>query len=262
MEQAQQNYCKAVNLAYLRFCQKWASAYYQAIVEHKFLKFMDWVKMLWILLLWKVSRVGGLTLDELARETMAQGGEYHSNNPEMSKLLHKAVRERNESAYAVYQQHLATRPMQVLRDLLEFKSDRKQSLWIGGSQTQEKVERILFGGGIFHVNNGYSPTLPHLKGLQNGDTATSAIKQVASGRFGVTPTFLVNADQLEIKIAQGAKPGEGGQLPGKKLIFDLHQVNPNAKVSVKLVAEAGIGTVASGVAKGNADIIQISGHDG
>ncbi|KAJ0043018.1 hypothetical protein Pint_18249 [Pistacia integerrima] len=122
------------------------------------------------------------------------------------------------------------------------------------------------------------------------------ILQVASGRFGVTPTFLVNADQLEIKIAQGAKPGEGGQLPGKKvsayiarlrnskpgvplisppphhdiysiedlaqLIFDLHQVNPKAKVSVKLVAEAGIGTVASGVSKGNADIIQISGHDG
>ncbi|KAG0487916.1 hypothetical protein HPP92_006727 [Vanilla planifolia] len=105
------------------------------------------------------------------------------------------------------------------------------------------------------VTDGYSPTLPHLKGLQNGDTATSAIKQVASGRFGVTPTFLANADQLEIKIAQGAKPGEGGQLPGKK-------VNPKAKVSVKLVAEAGIGTVASGVAKANADIIQISGHDG
>ncbi|RWW89709.1 hypothetical protein BHE74_00001259 [Ensete ventricosum] len=117
--------------------------------------------------------------------------------------------------------------------------------------------------------------------------------QVASGRFGVTPTFLVNADQLEIKIAQGAKPGEGGQLPGKKvsayiarlrnskpgvplisppphhdiysiedlaqLIYDLHQVNPKAKVSVKLVAEAGIGTVASGVAKGNADIIQVFG---
>ncbi|KAL0453201.1 UNVERIFIED_CONTAM: Ferredoxin-dependent glutamate synthase, chloroplastic, partial [Sesamum latifolium] len=140
------------------------------------------------------------------------------------------------------------------------------------------------------VVDGYSPTLPHLKGLQNGDIATSAIKQVASGRFGVTPTFLANADQLEIKIAQGAKPGEGGQLPGKKvsayiarlrnskpgvplisppphhdiysiedlaqLIYDLHQVNPKAKVSVKLVAEAGIGTVASGVAKGNADIIQ------
>eukprot|EP00210_Caulerpa_lentillifera_P005313 g5076.t1 len=144
--------------------------------------------------------------------------------------------------------------------------------------------------------DGRSETLPHLNGLQDGDTATSAIKQVASGRFGVTPEFLVNANQLEIKIAQGAKPGEGGQLPGKKvspyiaglrrskpgvplisppphhdiysiedlaqLIYDLHMVNPNAKVSVKLVAEAGIGTVSCGVAKANADVIQISGHDG
>lgn len=143
---------------------------------------------------------------------------------------------------------------------------------------------------------GKSATLPHLKGLKNGDIATSRIKQVASGRFGVTPEFLVNAEQLEIKVAQGAKPGEGGQLPGKKvspyiagmrrskpgvplisppphhdiysiedlaqLIYDLHQVNKAAKVSVKLVAQAGIGTVASGVAKANADVIQISGHDG
>jgi glutamate synthase (ferredoxin) len=143
---------------------------------------------------------------------------------------------------------------------------------------------------------GLSPTLPHLKGLRNGDTASSTIKQVASGRFGVTPEYLVNAKQVEIKMAQGAKPGEGGQLPGKKvspyiamlrrskpgvplisppphhdiysiedlaqLIFDLHQINPEAQVSVKLVAEIGIGTVAAGVAKANADIIQISGHDG
>jgi glutamate synthase (ferredoxin) len=143
---------------------------------------------------------------------------------------------------------------------------------------------------------GNSPTLPHLKGLRNGDTAASAIKQVASGRFGVTPEYLMSAKQIEIKIAQGAKPGEGGQLPGKKvspyiamlrrskpgvtlisppphhdiysiedlaqLIFDLHQINPKAQVSVKLVAEIGIGTIAAGVAKANADIIQISGHDG
>ena len=120
---------------------------------------------------------------------------------------------------------------------------------------------------------GRSSSLPHLRGLKSGDTATSRIKQVASGRFGVTPQFLVNAEQLEIKIAQGAKPGEGGQLPGKKvspyiaglrrskpgvplisppphhdiysiedlaqLIYDLHQVAPAAKVSVKLVAQAG-----------------------
>ena len=144
--------------------------------------------------------------------------------------------------------------------------------------------------------DGNSDTFPHLRGLQNGDVATSAIRQVASGRFGVTTAFLMGADQLEIKVAQGAKPGEGGQLPGKKvspyiaslrrskagvplisppphhdiysiedlaqLIYDLHMVNPKAKVSVKLVGQAGIGTVASGVAKANADIIQISGGDG
>jgi glutamate synthase (ferredoxin) len=168
---------------------------------------------------------------------------------------------------------------------------------IGGkSNSGEGGEDPIRWSPLADVEDGYSPTLPHLKGLQNGDTATSAIKQVASGRFGVTPTFLVNAEQIEIKIAQGAKPGEGGQLPGKKvsayiarlrnskpgvplisppphhdiysiedlaqLIFDLHQINPKAKVSVKLVAEAGIGTVASGVSKANADVIQISGHDG
>ncbi|KAL6141309.1 hypothetical protein ACLB2K_059599 [Fragaria x ananassa] len=304
-----------------------------------------------------ISSIGGLTFDELARETLSfwvkafsedtakrlenfgfiqfrPGGEYHGNNPEMSKLLHKAVRQKNESDFSVYQQHLANRPVNVLRDLIEFKSDRApipvgkvepavsivQRFCTGGMSlgaiSRETHEAIAIAmnriggksnsgeGGedpirwkpLADVVDGYSPTLPHLKGLQNGDTATSAIKQVASGRFGVTPTFLVNADQLEIKIAQGAKPGEGGQPPGKKvsayiarlrnskpgvplisppphhdiysiedlaqLIYDLHQVNPKAKVSVKLVAEAGIGTVASGVAKGNADVIQISGHDG
>ena len=144
--------------------------------------------------------------------------------------------------------------------------------------------------------DGKSLRFPHLHGLKDGDSASSAIKQVASGRFGVTAEYLNNARQIEIKVAQGAKPGEGGQLPGAKvseyiagmryskpgvtlisppphhdiysiedlsqLIFDLHEVNPEAKVSVKLVAEVGIGTVASGVAKANADVIQISGHEG
>ncbi|MFM8935445.1 MAG: glutamate synthase-related protein, partial [Vulcanococcus sp.] len=143
---------------------------------------------------------------------------------------------------------------------------------------------------------GGSATLPTIKGLRNGDTACSAIKQIASGRFGVTPEYLRSGKQLEIKVAQGAKPGEGGQLPGPKvdpyiawlrnskagvalisppphhdiysiedlaqLIHDLHQVHPAARVSVKLVAEIGIGTIAAGVAKANADVIQISGHDG
>jgi len=131
---------------------------------------------------------------------------------------------------------------------------------------------------------------------KKGDLANSKIKQVASARFGVTPTYLVNAEQLEIKMAQGSKPGEGGHIPGKKvnaeiaerrfaqpgmtlisppphhdiysiedlkqLIYDLKRVNKKAEVGVKLVSEAGVGTVAAGVAKGNADFIQISGHDG
>ncbi|KAG2290707.1 hypothetical protein Bca52824_050311 [Brassica carinata] len=312
------------------------------------------------------SRIGGLTLDELARETLTfwvrafsedtakrlenfgfiqfrPGGEYHGNNPEMSKLLHKAVREKSETAYAVYQQHLANRPITVFRDLLEFKSDRKpipvgkvepassiverfctggMSLGAISRETHETIAIAMnrLGGKsnsgeggedpirwkpLTDVVDGYSSTLPHLKGLRNGDTATSAIKQTkitlclligCFRAFWCHSDVLVNADQLEIKVAQGAKPGEGGQLPGKKvsayiarlrnskpgvplisppphhdiysiedlaqLIFDLHQVNPKAKVSVKLVSEVGIGTVASGVAKANADIIQISGYDG
>jgi len=145
-------------------------------------------------------------------------------------------------------------------------------------------------------DSGRSASFPHLKGLANGDSALSKIKQVASGRFGVTPAYLMSAEQIEIKVAQGAKPGEGGQLPGAKLnpyiasirackvgvmlisppphhdiysiedlaqlIYDLHQINPSAKVSVKLVGQVGIGTVASGVAKAGSDVIQISGHDG
>jgi glutamate synthase (ferredoxin) len=138
---------------------------------------------------------------------------------------------------------------------------------------------------------GKSPTFPHLKGLKNGDVITSKVKQIASGRFGVSPEYLMNAEQIEIKLAQGAKPGEGGQLPGPKidkyiatlrlskpgvtlisppphhdiysiedlaqLIYDCHMINPKAKVSVKLVAGSGIGTIASGVAKADADVIQV-----
>ncbi|KAL3373142.1 hypothetical protein AABB24_005236 [Solanum stoloniferum] len=358
IEQAQKNFCKAIKSGLLKILSKMGISLLSSYCGAQIFEIYGLGKeVMDIAFCGSKSSIGGLTLDELARETLSfwvkafsedtakrlenygflqfrQGGEYHGNNPEMSKLLHKAVRQKSESAYSVYQQHLANRPVNVLRDLLEFKSDRSpipvgrvepasaivQRFCTGGMSlgaiSRETHEAIAIAmnrlggksnsgeGGedpirwkpLTDVIDGYSPTLPHLKGLQNGDTATSAIKQVASGRFGVTPTFLANADQLEIKIAQGAKPGEGGQLPGKKvsayiarlrnskpgvplisppphhdiysiedlaqLIYDLHQVNPKAKVSVKLVAEAGIGTVASGVAKGNADIIQISGHDG
>jgi glutamate synthase (ferredoxin) len=309
------------------------------------------------------SRIGGLSLPELAQETLSfhqrafpeltakklenfgfvnyrPGGEYHMNSPEMAKHLHKAVAaglagEAGQNHYDLYQRYLQNRPLTALRDLLDIHSDRPSIPLDEVESVSEIVQKFATGGmslgalsreahevlaiamnrlggksnsgeggedPVRYVtlqdvdSEGKSPQLPHLKGLRNGDRATSAIKQVASGRFGVTPEYLMSARQIEIKLAQGAKPGEGGQLPGAKvspyiallrrskpgvtlisppphhdiysiedlaqLIFDLHQINPTAQVSVKLVAEVGIGTIAAGVAKANADIIQISGHDG
>lgn len=304
------------------------------------------------------SRLNGLSIVELAQETVSfhqkafptltgkrlenmgfiqarPSGEYHMNNPAMTKLLHKALESNQYDHYEVYRAQLEGRTPTALRDLLEFRSDRTpipldqvesvasimQRFCTGGmslgalSREAHEVLAIAMNriggksnsgeGGEDPIRfqvlkdvdaEGKSPAFPHLKGLRNGDTASSAIKQVASGRFGVTPEYLMHAKQLEIKLAQGAKPGEGGQLPGKKvspyiamlrrskpgvslisppphhdiysiedlaqLIFDLHQINPTAGVSVKLVSEVGIGTVAAGVAKANADIIQVSGHDG
>ena len=304
------------------------------------------------------SRLGGLSLQDLFDKNLAiynrafildipkklvnQGyvqyrpsAEYHVNNPEMSKTLHKAVRSKDTKLYLKYKSLLENRPLTNLRDLLEIFSDRPSipldqvesvnsilsrfctggmSLGALSRETHETLAIAMnrIGGKsnsgeggedstrfdpILNISSlGVSSAFPHLKGLKKNDIANSAIKQIASGRFGVTPDYLMNAYQLEIKIAQGAKPGEGGQLPGKKvsdyiaklrnckpgvtlisppphhdiysiedlsqLIFDLHQINPKAEVSVKLVSEVGIGTIAAGVAKGNADIIQISGHDG
>lgn len=305
------------------------------------------------------SRVAGLSLQELARETLLlhakafpelnrsklefmgfvqyrTGGEYHLNSPEMAKALHKAVHEGpGYDHFFTYRTLLENRPVTALRDLLEFKPattplplDQVESVdsicarfCTGGmslgalSREAHEVLAVAMNriggksnsgeGGEdparFKLLNdvdaaGHSATLPAIQGLRNGDTACSAIKQIASGRFGVTAEYLRSGKQLEIKVAQGAKPGEGGQLPGPKvdayiawlrnskpgvalisppphhdiysiedlaqLIHDLHQVHPSARVSVKLVAEIGIGTIAAGVAKANADVIQISGHDG
>ena len=168
-----------------------------------------------------------------------------------------------------------------------------------GSISKEAHENLAIamnriGGKSNTGEGGEDPA--RFRPTRNGDSRRSAIKQVASARFGVTAEYLVNADELQIKMAQGAKPGEGGQLPGHKvdaviarvrhstpgvtlisppphhdiysiedlaqLIFDLKNVNPRARISVKLVSEAGVGTVAAGVAKAHADVILISGHDG
>ncbi len=305
------------------------------------------------------SRVAGLSLNELANETLTfhskaypeldrrklefmgfvqyrTGGEFHLNSPEISKALHAAVKAGPAyDHFETYKNLLENRPSTSLRDLLTFRP-AKTPLPLDQVESSEKIcERFCTGGmslgalsreahevlavamnriggksnsgeggedparfkPLNDVNSkGCSVSFPSIKGLQNGDSACSAIKQIASGRFGVTPEYLRSAKQLEIKVAQGAKPGEGGQLPGPKvdpyiaklrnskpgvalisppphhdiysiedlaqLIHDLHQVHPSAKVSVKLVAEIGIGTIAAGVAKANADVIQISGHDG
>ncbi|MFN6340093.1 MAG: glutamate synthase large subunit [Cyanobacteriota bacterium] len=264
------------------------------------------------------------------------GGEFHMNSPEMAKALHAAVAAGpGYDHFTTYKKLLEGRPVTALRDLLEL-TPAPTPLPLDQVESVESLCRRFCTGGMslgalsreahevlavamnriggksnsgeggedpvrFHVLNdvdadGLSASLPTVRGLVNGDTACSAIKQIASGRFGVTAEYLRSGQQLEIKVAQGAKPGEGGQLPGPKvdayiaglrhskpgvalisppphhdiysiedlaqLIFDLHQVHPAAKVSVKLVAEIGIGTIAAGVAKANADVIQISGHDG
>lgn len=245
------------------------------------------------------------------------------------------VKPASAADYEIFKKSLETAPLANIRDLLDFESDREsipieevesveqimrrfctgamslgalsreahETLAIamnrigGKSNSGEGGEDVVRGGTLDDVDDkGRSPTFPHLAGLKNGDSANSFIHQVASGRFGVTPEFLVTAKQLEIKMAQGAKPGEGGQLPGPKvseyiaglraskagvtlisppphhdiysiedlaqLIHDLHAVNEKAGVSVKLVSSIGIGTVACGVAKADADCIQISGGDG
>jgi glutamate synthase (ferredoxin) len=263
------------------------------------------------------------------------GKEYHHNSPAFSKILHQAIRTKDVDQYKLFQDSIKSAPLAVLRNLIDIKSDRKpvdisevepiedimkrfatggmslgalsreahETLSIalnrigGKSNSGEGGEDTMRFKPITDVDaDGKSPTFPHLKGLKNGDVPTSKIKQIASGRFGVTAEYLMNAEQIEIKLAQGAKPGEGGQLPGPKidqyiatlrlskpgvtlisppphhdiysiedlaqLIYDCHMINPKAKVSVKLVAGAGIGTIASGVAKADADVIQVSGHDG
>ena len=359
LQESQNNYKKAIEAGLLKILSKMGisllSSYHGAQIFEILGLGQDIVNLAFV---GTVSRLSGMTLGELYDLTKQTydlafssilpkkltnlgyiqyrpSGEYHVNNPEMSKILHKAVRRQDKTLYSKYKVLLEERPPTNLRDLLDIFSNQSpipieqvesiesilsrfctggMSLGALSRETHETLAIAMnrIGGKSNSGEGGEDPirfrfiediddkgmskTFLHLKALRKNDIANSAIKQIASGRFGVTPEYLINARQLEIKIAQGAKPGEGGQLPGKKvsayiaelrnckpgvtlisppphhdiysiedlaqLIFDLHQINPKAQVSVKLVAEIGIGTVAVGVAKGNADIIQISGHDG
>ncbi|HEX9138514.1 MAG TPA: glutamate synthase large subunit [Steroidobacteraceae bacterium] len=239
------------------------------------------------------------------------GGEYHMYNPDVIGALQAAVVSGDREHYREYARLVNQRPVAALRDLLGLRA--RGSVALGEVEPLESVLARFDCAGMSlgalspEAHEALAIAMNRLGGRSNsgeggedparyGTERNSKIKQVASGRFGVTPEYLVNAEVLQIKISQGAKPGEGGQLPGHKvnemiarlrfaragvglisppphhdiysiedlaqLIFDLKQVNPQALVSVKLVAEPGVGTVAAGVTKAYADLITICGHDG
>ena len=291
------------------------------------------------------SRLGGIDLDIIARETIARhhiayppggevpgsrklpiGGEYqwrregepHLFDPETVFTLQHSTRAKRYDVFKRYTHRIdeQSKALMTLRGLFAFKERTPISIdevepiseilkrfstgaMSYGSISQEAHETLAIAmnrmGAKSNTGEGGEDPERYLP-MANGDSKRSAIKQVASGRFGVTSNYLVNADDIQIKIAQGAKPGEGGQLPGNKvypwiakvrystpgvglisppphhdiysiedlaqLIHDLKNANKDARIHVKLVAEVGVGTVAAGVSKAHADVVLISGHDG
>ena len=280
-----------------------------------------------------VSRIGGADFSDfqqdlhnlarrawLARQPLEQGGllkyvhggEYHAYNPDVVRALQQAVNSGEYQDYQRYAELVNHRPVATLRDLLALRP-AAQPLDLAQVEAEQGLFQrfdtaaMSIGALSPEAHEALAQAMNSLGGFSNSgeggeDPAryrtdkVSRIKQVASGRFGVTPAYLVNADVIQIKVAQGAKPGEGGQLPGDKvtpyiaklrysvpgvtlisppphhdiysiedlaqLIFDLKQVNPRALISVKLVSEPGVGTIATGIAKAYADLITIAGYDG
>ena len=241
------------------------------------------------------------------------GGEYHAYNPDVVQSLQKAVNNGNYEDYKRYVDIVNNRPAATLRDLLKLNPPENAAITLDQVEPEESLFKrfdsaaMSIGALSPEAHESLAEAMNTLGGFSNSgeggeDPAryntikVSRIKQVASGRFGVTPGYLMSADVIQIKVAQGAKPGEGGQLPGDKvtpyiaklrfsvpgvtlisppphhdiysiedlaqLIFDLKQINPTAMISVKLVSEPGVGTIATGVAKAYADLITISGYDG
>ncbi len=280
-----------------------------------------------------VSRLGGATFEDLWSDQKAlgrwardrripiehgglyryvHGGEYHAWNPDVVTALRTAARTGKRDDYRRYAGLVDGRKPAMLRDLLRLTSDRA-AISVDQVEPIETIVKRFDSAGMSlgalspEAHEALAIAMNRLGARSNsgeggedpvryGTEKASKIKQVASGRFGVTPDYLVSAEVIQIKIAQGAKPGEGGQLPGHKvdeliarlrfatpgvglisppphhdiysiedlaqLIYDLKQVNPQALVSVKLVAEPGVGTIAAGVAKAYADLITVSGYDG
>jgi glutamate synthase (NADPH/NADH) large chain len=259
------------------------------------------------------------TLDPGGQYQYRRNGEYHLFNPVTIHKLQQACRTNDYATFKEYSTLIddQSKNLATLRGLMQLKSDRppvpieevepleailkrfKTGAMSYGSISREAHETLAIAmnriGGKSNTGEGGEDPARFIPDA-NGDSRRSAIKQVASGRFGVNSYYLVNADEIQIKMAQGAKPGEGGQLPGSKvypwiakvrystpgvglisppphhdiysiedlaqLIHDLKNANPRARISVKLVAEVGVGTIAAGVAKAHADLVLISGHDG
>ena len=293
---------------------------------------------------WTPSRVGGIGLDQIAREVQQQharafptyplnghtldvygqyqyrkDGELHLFNPRTIHLLQKACRSNEYKTFKEYTRLIDDQAerLATLRGLMQLKyaprsvpidevepvdeivKRFKTGAMSYGSISKEAHEALAIAmnriGGKSNTGEGGEDPARYIP-ESNGDSKNSAIKQVASGRFGVTSYYLTQARELQIKMAQGAKPGEGGELPGRKvypwiakvrhstpgvglisppphhdiysiedlaqLIHDLKNANHHARISVKLVSEIGVGTIAAGVAKGHADVVLISGHDG
>ena len=259
------------------------------------------------------------TLEAGGEYQWRKDGEYHMFNPETVHKLQYACRTGSYELFKEYSQLLnqQTQKLSTLRGLFEFKPAQnpvpieevesvesicrrfKTGAMSYGSISQEAHEALAIAmnrlGGKSNTGEGGEDPARFVP-MENGDSKCSAIKQVASGRFGVTSNYLVNAKEIQIKMAQGAKPGEGGQLPGRKvypwvahtrhstpgvglisppphhdiysiedlseLIHDLKNANERARINVKLVSEVGVGTIAAGVAKGRADVVLVSGYDG
>lgn len=252
-------------------------------------------------------------LDQGGLLKYVHGGEYHAYNPDVVATLQKAVQSGEYDDYQHYAKLVNERPVAALRDLLAINAGDSTAISVDevepASELYKRFDTAAMSIGALspEAHESLAEAMNSLGGYSNsgeggedparyGTNKVSRIKQVASGRFGVTPAYLVNADVIQIKVAQGAKPGEGGQLPGDKvtpyiarlrysvpgvtlisppphhdiysiedlaqLIFDLKQVNPKAMISVKLVSEPGVGTIATGVAKAYADLITIAGYDG
>ena len=240
------------------------------------------------------------------------GGEYHAYNPDVVNTLQAAVQQGDYAKFKEYTTLVDQRPVSMIRDLLKVKV-ADQPLPLEQIEPLEAILKRFDSAGISlgalspEAHEALAEAMNRLGARSNsgeggedparyGTIKSSKIKQVATGRFGVTPEYLVNAEVLQIKVAQGAKPGEGGQLPGGKvngliaklryavpgvtlisppphhdiysiedlaqLIHDLKNANPKARIHVKLVSELGVGTVAAGVSKAHADVVLISGHDG